>query len=189
MAALARNDEARRHLRLYFELFPREPRPAERSIEAAADLARVCTALADESCAMDQHRVITGLADSLASWNGREAEEAIARRDLHAASDHLRTALTWNPQENRLRRLLARTLNDLGGREEAVAIWRDLDKRLEGDTEALHNIAGLSLAMRRPGDAIAAFERLREIEDDPAAILEIDDAIAQLRTAAETVRP
>ena len=187
LAALGRHEEAGHHLRLYFDLFPATPRPAERSIEAATDLAGVCIALADESCAIAQYRVITGLADSLASWNGREAKDAIERKDLPAAAGHLRAALKWNPQDNRLRRLLAQTLNELGGHEEAVATWRDLDNRLEGDEEALHNIAGLSLAMRRPDDAIAAFERLREIEDDPAVITQIDDSIRQIK--AGPLRP
>ena len=189
LAALNRHEQARHHLRLYFDLFPATPRPAERSIDAAVDLARACTALGDTPCALAQYRVITGLADSLASWSGREANAAIERKDLPAAAGNLRAALKWNPQDDRLRRLLAQTLNELGGHEEAIATWRDLDRRLDGDEEALHNIAGLSLAMHRPADAIAAFERLREIEDDPDVITEIDDAITQVRKNSSAVRP
>ena len=76
--------------------------------------------------------------------------------------------------------LLGQTLNDLGRHQEAIEVWRDLDKEMEGDEEALQNIAGLSLALNHPSEALAALRRLRDIEDDPEAILRIDETIRKL---------
>jgi len=181
LAALARWDEAVGELKLYFELYPQVPRPAETSIDAATDLARSYTELKRPDEAVEQYRVIAGLADSLASWNRRQAAQSIERKDLPAAALFLSTALRWNHRDNPSRRQLARALNDLGRHQEALAVWRELDRQLEGDVEALRNIAGLSLEGHNTRDAVAAFQRLREIEDDPELIRRLDEEIARLR--------
>jgi tetratricopeptide (TPR) repeat protein len=83
------------------------------------------------------------------------------------------------------RRLLARALNDLGRHPEALVVWRELDEMLHGDSEALRNIAGLSLEIKRPQDAVAAFRRLREIEDDPDIIERLDAEIRRLESTGQ----
>ncbi|HEY3174890.1 MAG TPA: fused MFS/spermidine synthase [Candidatus Polarisedimenticolia bacterium] len=185
LVALGRYEEGRPHLRLYFDLYPETPRPAETSIDAASDLALASLALGDHEGAIAQYRTITGLADSLASWNHRQAAQAIERQDLAAAASYLRTALRWNRKDSSSRRLLARTLNDLERQEEAIQVWRDLDKEMEGDAEALRNIAGLAMRMKRPADAIAALRRLSDIEEDPEAIRGIDQTIGRLQSGID----
>ena len=110
------------------------------------------------------------------------------RRDLAAGASFLRTVLRWNRRDNASRRLLAKTLNDLERNEEAIQVWRDLDKETNGDEEALRNIIGLSLTARRPADAVAALRRLLEIEDDPESIRGIEVTIRQIEQASEASR-
>jgi tetratricopeptide (TPR) repeat protein len=78
--------------------------------------------------------------------------------------------------------MLGYVLNDLGRHEEAVQVWRELDAALEGDIEALRNIAGLSLQSRRSRDALAAFERLLTFEPDPAEVARLETAVQELRS-------
>ncbi len=183
-AMLATGDPAGavRELRAYFEQHPGAPRPAETSIDAATDLARAWMALGKSSEAIAQFRVVAGLADSLASWNVRQAIEALRRKDPSSASRSLRAALTWNTQDGGARRLLAHVLTDLGQYDEALAAWRDLDHSSLGDPEALRNIAALSMRMRRPRDAAAAYRRLEGIEGDPAVIEALQTAIRKLES-------
>jgi spermidine synthase len=180
MLATGDPEGAVRELRAYFEQHPGAPRPAETSIDAATDLARAWLALGKTSEAIAQFRVVAGLADSLASWNVRQAREALRRKDPASASRSLRAALGWNTQDGGARRLLAHVLTDLGQYDEALAAWRDLDHSSLGDPEALRNIAALSMRMRRPGDAAAAYRRLEGIEGDPAVIEALQAAIRKL---------
>jgi spermidine synthase len=182
LAARGDFDAARANLRLYFSLFPRTPRSAETSIDAAGDLARAALALGDRAEAIAQFRVAAGLADSLASWNRGQAEQLVARRELETAARHLGTALQWNAGDQASRRMLGYVLNDLGRHDEAVKVWRDLDRALEGDKEALRNIAGLSLQKDRAADALAAFEKLMTLEPDPAEVVRLEAAVEELRT-------
>jgi tetratricopeptide (TPR) repeat protein len=133
--------------------------------------------------------VITGLADSLASWNKRQAAQAIEHKDVAGAVTRLAEALKWNHRDNQSRRQLARALNDLNRHPEAIEVWRELDKQLEGDAEALRNIAALSLEVRRTRDAAAAFRRLRDIEDDPETIKKLDEEIARLELMPDAPAP
>ncbi|HET9482082.1 MAG TPA: fused MFS/spermidine synthase [Candidatus Polarisedimenticolia bacterium] len=167
----------------YFDLFPTTPRPAETSIEAATDLARAHLALGRTDEAVAQFRVVTGLADSLASWNRKQADAAVEKRELPAAARHLRTALRYNPQDAGSLRLLGYTLNDLGEHAEAIDVWRDLNRRLDGDMEALRNIAGLALKLERPSEAVEAFRRMKPLEGDPAILAWIDAEILRIETA------
>ncbi|HZI95290.1 MAG TPA: tetratricopeptide repeat protein, partial [Patescibacteria group bacterium] len=185
LEALGEHETAVDELRLYFEQFPDVPRPAETSIEAATDLARAYTALNRQAEAVAQYRMIAGLADSLALWNRKQSVQALEKKDLSGAVVSLQAVLRWNRQDNVSRRLLARALNDLGRHPEALVVWRELDEMLHGDSEALRNIAGLSLEIRRPQDAVAAFRRLREIEDDPDIIERLDAEIRRLESTGQ----
>ncbi len=170
-----------RHLQLWFSLFTENARPAEMSIDASIDLARAHAALGETREALTQFRAATGLADSLASWNRGQAEQLVARREMEKAETHLREALRWNDKDQKSRRLLALVLNDLSRPDDAVAVWRELDTALDGDADALRNIAGLSLQLNRPEDALAAFRRLLEIEPDPEEIARLEAAVAELK--------
>jgi tetratricopeptide (TPR) repeat protein len=100
---------------------------------------------------------------------------------MEKAEVHLRDALRWNDKDQKSRRLLALVLNDLSRPEDAVAVWRELDTALDGDADALRNIAGLSLQLKRPEDALAAFRRLLEIEPDPDEIARLEAAVGELK--------
>ncbi len=183
LMAAGRPADAIVELRRYFDDYPGFPHPAEQSIEAAIDLARAYIATGREVEAVAQFRVVTGLSDSLAGWNRRQSEEALEHGDLTSAVSHIREALRWKPGDTVALRMLGAALNRTGPVDEAIETWSDLDSRLNGDGEALRNIAGLSLRRGRPGDALDAFRRLRTIESDPEAIARIDAAIHELEGA------
>ncbi|MGH9870740.1 MAG: fused MFS/spermidine synthase, partial [Candidatus Polarisedimenticolia bacterium] len=171
-------------LELFFALSPGSPRSAEVSIEAAAELARAYLTVGNTTEALARFRMAAGMADSLASWNRQQAERLIPRRELETAAKYLRASLQWNAQDNVSRRLLALVLNDLERNEEALGVWYELDRALEGDPEALRNIAGLSLEMKRPADAMEALRKLTEVEADPVEMERAQATLAQLIRSA-----
>jgi len=185
LLALGRATEASRELESYFSQHRHAPRPAERSIEAAEDLARAYLVLGQPDQALTQYRTIARLADSLTGWHRGQALKAAQRSDPSGVIVSARGALRWNPKDAASQRLLARGLNDAGQHEEALAIWREVDAMAEGDGEALRNIAGLSIRLGRVADAVAAYRRLQEVEGDPAAIAEIESLIQRLETIGQ----
>src|SRR5262249_6494874 len=153
-------------------------------IAAASDLARAHIALGQTSEAIVQFRAAVGLADALDTYDRGQADRLIAERHLDDAIQHLRTALEWNPKDQRARRTLGYTLNELGRHDEALQVWRELDESLEGDGEALRNIAGIALARRQPAEAAGAFRKLMTIEPDPGEIAKLEAAVRELEGGA-----
>ncbi len=164
----------------FFDDQPFAPRAAESSLEASASLAHAHLALGELEEALAQFRVAASLAGSLALRNLSEGQEALHGSDTNRAVVLFQAAVRWAPQDAGARRQLARLLTRLGRHGEAEAAWRDLDRQVGGDQEALRVIAGLSLQGRRPHDAAEAFRRLRGLEADPDILRRLDAAIQEL---------
>jgi tetratricopeptide (TPR) repeat protein/tRNA A-37 threonylcarbamoyl transferase component Bud32 len=122
----------------------------------AGDLHGACTVLreacvhhpADLSIQLETARTLSTLGDE----------------HLAESLEHFRAALALYPQSERVRRTVGQTLSRLGRHEEALAVLRDIQQRL--DTSVAWNDLGAALSNAgRSDEAVTCFER--SLERDP----------------------
>ncbi len=175
--AIGDTECAVRELTRYFRDWREIAKPAESSVEAALDLGRAYLALDKGVLALEQFRVATDLAGSMAGWHRTQADEAMRRGDVAAEESNLRRAIEWNATDQRNYHGLGALLVQQERWEDALAVWSALLVRYPDDPNGLGGAVDSLIRTGRLREAAPLLKRLLDIEEDPARIAVLNDTL------------
>jgi len=180
-ACLAAGDDecAERELTRYFREWTDVTKPAQVSVDAALDLARADLALGKKPAALENFKVATDLAASIAGWERDQAEEARRKGNTTAVEAHLRSALEWNPLDTAAYRKLGDFLMSGKRWDDALRVWAALLLRSPDD---LQGLGGTVEALGQTGrfhDAEPYLRRMIDLEEDPDRVAFLRQTLAR----------
>ena len=176
-------DCAIRELTRYFRAWREISKPARVSVDAALDLGRSYLATGKTALALEQFRVASDLGVSLAGWHKEQAEQARVRGDVDSVESHLREAVEWDARDRDAWCSLGDLLMRARRWSEAADVWSGLLVRQPDDSVGL---GGLIEALRQQGrmrEAASYLKRLIDVEEDPARIDVLREALRKASMA------
>lgn len=169
-------DCAIRELNLYFHGWRTVPKPAERSVDAAIDLARAYLAKGDTSDALEQFRVASELGVNLGAWHLEQSRPLLEAGKIEEAIAHLEQAIRWAPSDSRAYHVLGSMYMRDGKWNEGLALWEKLLVRQPEDKLALRGISQSLARLGRLREAAPFLQHLIEVEEDPEEIARLSAA-------------
>jgi len=183
--ALGDYDCAIRELNLYFHGWRTIAKPAERSVDAAIDLARSYLAKGDTHDALEQFRIASDLGATLASWHFEQSKTPLETGKIDEAISHLEQAIQWAPSDVRAYHVLGAIYMRDGKWTEGLDLWNGLLVRKPEDKLALRGVCQSLSHLGRLGEAVPFLRHLIDLEDDPAEIARLRAALEQAEATPE----